>query len=91
MIPKFNGESENTTVENLSFFDEFVDMFGIEHEYVYMRLFVQTFEGEVRIRFKGLPPNYLDSYDALETTFPRQWGEKKDHLYYLTEFGALKK
>jgi hypothetical protein len=21
----------------------------------------------------------------------RQWGEKKDHLYYLTEFGALRK
>jgi hypothetical protein len=91
MLPKFNGESENTTVEHLSFFDEFADMFGLEHEDVYMRLFVQTFEGEVRIWFKGLPPNSLDSYDALETTFLRQWGEKKDHLYYLTEFGALKR
>jgi hypothetical protein len=46
-------------------------MFGLEHEDAYMRLFSQTFEGEVRIYSKGIPPNYLDSYDALETTFLR--------------------
>jgi hypothetical protein len=90
MLPKFNGESENTLVEHLSFFDVFGVIFGLEHEYVYMRLFVQKFEGEVRIWFKGLPPNSLDSYDALETTFLRLWGEKKYCLYYLTEFGSLK-
>jgi hypothetical protein len=28
---------------------------------------------------------------VLETTFMRQWGEKRDHLYYLTKFGSLKK
>jgi hypothetical protein len=31
------------------------------------------------------------SYDALEDAFLRQWGERKDHLYYLTEFGSLRK
>jgi hypothetical protein len=56
-----------------------------------MRIFVQTFEGEVRTWFKGLPPNSIDSWDALEFAFLRQWGEKKDHLYFLTEFGSLKK
>jgi hypothetical protein len=91
MLPKFNGESEITAVEHLAFFDEFSDNFGLEHEDVYMRLFIQTFEGEVRTWFKGLPPNSLDSWDALEIAFLRQWGEKKDHLYYLTEFGSLKK
>jgi hypothetical protein len=29
------------------------------------------------------------SYDALEDAFLRQWGERKDHLYYLTKFGSL--
>jgi hypothetical protein len=56
-----------------------------------MRIFVQTFEGEVGIWFKGLPHNSIDSWDALESSFLRQWGEKKDHLYFLTEFGNLKK
>jgi hypothetical protein len=27
----------------------------------------------------------------LEDAFLRQWGERKDHLYYLTEFGSLRK
>jgi hypothetical protein len=27
----------------------------------------------------------------LEDVFLRQWGERKDYLYYLTEFGSLKK
>jgi len=31
-----------------------------------MRLFIQTFEGGVRIWFKGHPTNTLDSWDALE-------------------------
>jgi hypothetical protein len=38
-----------------------------------------------------LPAGTLGSYQALENAFIRQWGERKDHLYYLTEFGALKK
>jgi hypothetical protein len=91
LLPRFNGEDEITTLEHLSTFDYFIDNQGLEHEDVYMRIFVQTFEGEVRTWFKGLPPNSIDSWDALESTFLRQWGEKKDHLYFLTEFGNLKK
>jgi hypothetical protein len=54
-------------------------------------LFVQTFEGQVRTWFRSLPPGSIISYDALEDLFLKQWGERKDHLYYLTEFGSLKK
>jgi hypothetical protein len=58
---------------------------------VYSRLFVQTFEGYVRTWFQSLAPGSILSYDALEDLFLRQRGERKDHLYYLTEFGSLKK
>jgi hypothetical protein len=54
-------------------------------------MLVQTFEGQVRTWFRGLPVGSIPSYNDLETSFIRQWGEKKDHLYYLTEFGALRK
>jgi hypothetical protein len=52
---------------------------------------VQNFEGQVRLWFRGLQVGSIASYDVLENAFLRQWGEKKDHLYYLTEFGALRK
>jgi hypothetical protein len=90
-LPKFTGEGDLTATEHINFFDQFVDILGLEHEDVYSRLLVQTFEGQVRTWFRGLPADSIGSYDELESAFIRQWGERKDHLYYLTEFGALRK
>jgi hypothetical protein len=45
---KFMGEGDLTTTEHTAFFDQFVDILGIKHEYVYSRILVQTFEGQVR-------------------------------------------
>jgi hypothetical protein len=90
-LPKFTGEGDLTATEHINFFDQFVDILGLEHEDVYSRLLVQNFEGQVRTWFRGLPTGSIGSYDELENAFIRQWGERKDHLYYLTEFGALRK
>jgi len=90
-LPKFTGEGDLTAAEHINFFDQFADICGIEHEDVYSRLLVQTFEGQVRTWFRSLPPASIRTYNALEDAFLRQWGERKDHLYYLTEFGSLKK
>jgi hypothetical protein len=54
------------------------------------RLLVQTFEGQVRTWFRSVPATSILSYDTLEDAFLRQWGERKYHLYYLTEFGSLR-
>jgi hypothetical protein len=90
-LPKFTGEGDLTAAEHINFFDQFADICGIEHEDVYSRLLVQTFEGQVRTWFRSLPAASIRTYNALEDAFLRQWGERKDHLYYLTEFGSLKK
>jgi hypothetical protein len=44
-LPKFTGEGDLTAAEHINFFDQFADICGIEHEDVYSRLLVQTFEG----------------------------------------------
>jgi hypothetical protein len=43
-LPKFMGEGDITTTEHISFFDQFIDILGIEHEDVYSRLLLKTFE-----------------------------------------------
>jgi hypothetical protein len=43
----------------------------------------------VRTWFRGLVAGSIRSYDELENSFLRQWGERKDH--YLIDFGALRK
>ena len=56
-----------------------------------MRLFVQTLGGYVRKWFIELLVASIDSWPSLEVFFMRQLGEKRDSLYYLNEFGSLKK
>jgi hypothetical protein len=90
-FPRFNGEGGVTTKEHLSSFYSFADNFNVEHADVWMRLFVQSLDGEERKWFRSFPPNSIAGIEALDDTFLRHWGDKKDFLYYITKFGALKR
>jgi glycosidase len=90
-LPRFNGEGEVTTKENLTSFYSFAYNFNVEHTDVWMRLFVQSLDGEVRKWFRGLPANSIADIDALDEVFLKQWGDKKDCMYYITKFGALRR
>jgi hypothetical protein len=48
-------------------------------------------DGEVRKWFRGLAPGSIAGIEALDSAFLRQWGDRKDFMYYMTEFGSLKK
>ena len=90
-LPKFDGDKTRSAEEHIHAFHDFIDDQFVEHDDVFMRLFVQTFEGDVRKWFRELPVASIDSWPALEAAFMRQWREKRDSLYYLIEFGSLKK
>jgi hypothetical protein len=77
ILPKFTGEGDLTTQEHINFFDQFSDILRIEHEDVYSRLLVQTFEGQVRTWFRALATGSLRSYEELENAFIKQWGERR--------------
>ena len=68
-----------------------MDDLNIQHEDVYMRLFIQSLEGEPRKSFRSLVVASINSWEMLENWFNIAWGEKKDYQYYLLEFAALKK
>jgi hypothetical protein len=56
-----------------------------------MRVFVQSLDGEPQKWFRSLSPRSIDEIEALDDVFLRHWGDKKDLLYCITEFGALKR
>jgi hypothetical protein len=56
-----------------------------------MRVFVQILNGDARDWFKDLPPRSINGIVALDDSFLRNWGNKKHILYYITEFGALRR
>ena len=41
--------------------------------------------------FRELPANSITIIEELQHFFMRQWGDTKDHTYYITEFGALRR
>jgi hypothetical protein len=90
-LPKFTGEGDITAEEHLAAFYTFVDDNVIMHADVWMRIFVHSLQGEARKWFKALPPGSIDGIRALDSTFLRQWEDKKDFMYYMTKFGSLKR
>jgi hypothetical protein len=90
-MPKFSGEGDITAEEHLAAFYSYADNLNIENEDVWMRVFVQSLDGEVRKWFRGLTPGSIAGIEALDNVFLRQWGDRKDYMYYMTEFGTLKK
>jgi ribonuclease HI len=90
-LPKFTGEGDIAAEEHLEAFYSFTDDHVIMHADVWMRIFVHSLEGEARKWFRALPPGSIDGIEALDNAFLRQWGDKKDFMYYMTEFGSLKR
>jgi hypothetical protein len=90
-MPKFTGEGDITTAEHLAAFYSYTDNLNIESEDVCMRVFVQSLDDEVRKWFRGVAPGSISGIEALDNAFLRQWGDRKDFMYYMTEFGSLNK
>ena len=56
---------------------------------VWSRLFAQSLDGEARKWFRSLPSGSIVGIESLDEVFLKQWGDRKDYLYYITEFGSL--
>ena len=48
-------------------------------------------DGEARKWFRSLPIGSIARIEALDEIFLKQWGDRKDYLYYIAEFGSLKR
>ena len=48
-------------------------------------------DGEARKQFRDLPVGSIAGIEALDEAFLEQWGDQKDYLYYISEFGSLKR
>jgi hypothetical protein len=71
-MPKFTREEDITTEEHIYAFYSYVDNLNIENEDVWMRVFVQSLEGEARKWFRGFTPGSIAGIEALEYVFLRK-------------------
>ena len=91
ILPSFNGENEIEAQKNLEVFCSFAENFNVEHLDVFLRLFLQSLDGEASKWFKTLGDCSITTWEGMEDAFLRKWGEKKDHGHCLIEFNTLKK
>ena len=83
-LPRFNGQGETTTEEHWDVFLSYADNQKIEAKDVWMRMFVQSLDGEVKKWFRELPTNSITLIEELQDVLKRQWGDTEDHTYYIT-------
>ena len=54
-LPMFNGELEKITAEkHVEAFEHFVDLFEIDHDDLYLRIFAKSLQGDVKQWFRHL-------------------------------------
>ena len=52
---------------------------------------MKILDGQARKWFKEFPARSIAGIEALDDIFLKHWGERRDHLYYITEFRNLKR
>ena len=83
-MPKFTGEGDFTAEEHIEAFYSYAENINIEQEDVWTRVFVQSLDGQARKWFRELPAGSAVGIEALDDIFLKNWGERRDHLYYIT-------
>ena len=68
-LPRFNGEGDTTAEEHWNAFFNYADNQNIESKDVWMRMFVQSLDGEVRKWFWELLAGSIDDIEVLEEVF----------------------
>ena len=58
---------------------------------MWTRVFVQILDGQARKWFKEMHVGLVIGIEALDDIFLKHWGERRDHLYYITDFNNLKR
>ena len=64
-LPRFNGQGETTAQEHRDAFLSYANNQNIEAKDVWMRMFIQSLDGEVRKWFKELPANSITIIEEL--------------------------
>ena len=90
-IPLFDATQGITVQQHVDRMNDFFDLHEIDEENVTMRLFVQSFGGEVRKWFKALPAGTINTLPVLHREFLDCWEVKKNPLQILSENENIKR
>lgn len=83
-IRTFGAKGDIISQQHLDRFNDFVDLEEVDYKDAKMRLFAQSFSGDVKKWFRGLPARSIHDFQEFETTLFRKWEHKRNSLQFLT-------
>jgi hypothetical protein len=73
-LPRFDGEDANITAENpIQRFEDFLDVYEVEDENVYIRMFALSLQCKVKNWFKNLPDASIRNFHQFMKVFLDRW------------------
>jgi hypothetical protein len=90
-LKNFPGNNVITVEDHIYVMGQDMDNAGIDHEDVDMKIFTSSLTEEPLDWFKGLPYNYITTYDAFSTLFKSKWSRKVYGGTLATQFNQIKK
>jgi hypothetical protein len=90
-IRTYGVEGDISAQQHLDRFNDFCDLEEVDFEDAKMRIFFQSFYGEVKKWFRGLAVGRIHDFREFETIFLRKWERKKNSLQLLMQYNNLKR
>ena len=91
-LPRFDGEYGNITVEKqIQGFEKFLNLFEVEKDYVYIRLFSLSLQDRAKEWFKILSTASISNFHQFLEVFLGTWEIKRNIFLILEEYDHLKR
>lgn len=84
-IKTYGPKGDITAQQHLDRFSDFYDLEEVDYEDAKLRLFAQSFLGEVKKWFRGLQARSIHDFQQFETVFLGKWEQKRNYLQLLTQ------
>jgi hypothetical protein len=91
-LPRFDGENEKITAEkHVQNLEYFLDLYEVEDDDVYIRMFALSLGGKVKDWFKNLPAASIRNFNQFMQVFLDRWVVKRNVFLILEEYEHLKR
>jgi hypothetical protein len=91
-MPRFDGENVKITVEkHIQNLEDFLDLFVVEDDDVFIRMFSLPLQGKVKNWFKDLPATSISNFHQFLKNFLDRLVILRDVFLILEEYDHLKR
>jgi hypothetical protein len=91
-LPRFDGENEKITAEkHVQNLEDFLDLYEVEDDDVYIRMFALSLGGKVKNWFRNLPSASIRNFQQFMQVFLDRWVVRGNVFLILEEYEHLKR